>query len=436
MRVSARGAVSRRNRARTAPTPPPASPHPATLPPARPGIHRRAADAIPATITLGRAPDNDLVLAFPTVSSHHARLEQHGSGYQLIDLGSTNGTTIGGRSLIAHQPHLLSPGDVIRIGDRQGNSISLTFQDSGSAVSAGRGTMLLDSGKLAAAPLITIGRDPASGVPLQSPLVSWRHAQIERTPGGDVLSDLGSTNGTYVNGQRVTQHTLRQGDAIQIGPFRLPYTPSGLAPSANMGCVRLDGVHLKRQVKDRKSGGYKQILDDVTLSVQPGEFVAIVGGSGAGKSTLMKALNGQVHADEGQVLLNGDDFYFHFDQYRLMMGYVPQDDIVHRDLSVGNALRYAARLRLPPDTQNDEIQRRIDDVLARLDMSDKKNDIVATLSGGQRKRAIAVEMLADPDLFFGRAHQVSIRVLRKVDVRYAAAGRQRQDRDPDHACHR
>jgi ABC transport system ATP-binding/permease protein len=80
---------------------------------------------------------------------------------------------------------------------------------------------------------------------------------------------------------------------------------------------------------------------------------------------------------------------------------VPQDDIVHRDLPVESALRYAARLRLPPDMQAPEIDRRIDDVLTRLDMPDKKKDSIATLSGGQRKRVnIAVEMLADPDLFF------------------------------------
>ena len=351
-------------------------------------------------ITLGRASDNDLPLNYPTVSSHHARLEQRGGVYQLIDLGSTNGTTINGRRLPAQQPQPLAGGDVIRIGDRQGNSISLTLQAGGGAA-AQRGTQLFDPGKFAGTPLISIGRDPASGVPLNSPLVSWRHAQIEQTTHGAILTDLGSTNGTFIRGQRISRHTLQQGDVIQIGPFQFPYTATGLAPTANVGNVRLDGLHLTRTVKDRKTGQPKPILNDVTLSIQPGEFVAVVGGSGAGKSTLMKALNGQVHADGGQVKINGDDFYTHFDQYRLMLGYVPQDDIVHRDLSVEAALRYAAQLRLPPDTQAAEIERRIDEVLDRLDMRDKRKDVIANLSGGQRKRVnIAVEMLADPDLFF------------------------------------
>jgi ABC transport system ATP-binding/permease protein len=353
-------------------------------------------------ITLGRASDNDLPLNYPTVSGHHARLEQRGGAYQLIDLGSTNGTTMNGRRIPAQQPQPLANGDVIRMGDMQGNSISLTLQAGGGAA-AQRGTRLFDPAKFAGMSLISIGRDPASGLPLNSPLVSWRHAQIEQTAAsqGAILTDLGSTNGTFVRGQRISRHVLRQGDIIQIGPFQFPYTASGLVPAANVGNVRLDGLHLTRTVKDRKSGKTKSILTDVTLSIQPGEFVAVVGGSGAGKSTLMKALNGQVHADTGQVKINGDDFYTHFDQYRLMLGYVPQDDIVHRDLSVEAALRYAAQLRLPPDTQAVEIERRIDEVLDRLDMRDKRQDVIANLSGGQRKRInIAVEMLADPDLFF------------------------------------
>jgi ABC-type multidrug transport system ATPase subunit/pSer/pThr/pTyr-binding forkhead associated (FHA) protein len=348
--------------------------------------------------TLGRAADNDLVLNYPTVSNYHARLEQRGTSYHVIDLGSTNGTTVNGQRIALQQPQPLQAGDILRIGDLQGNSISLTFQDTGGA--ARRGTIVLDPARFAATQL-TLGRDPQSDVPLPSPMASWHHARIDHTPQGNVLHDLGSTNGTFVNGQRITRHVLRQGDLIQIGPLRLAYTAAGLAPAADVGHIRLDGVHLKRRVKDRKSGGVKFILNDVTLSIQPGEFVAVVGGSGAGKSTLVKALNGQSRADEGYVLLNGDDFYVHFDQYRLQLGYVPQDDIVHRDLTVENALRYAARLRLPPDTQAVEIERRIDDVLRRLDMLDERKDTIATLSGGQRKRVnIAVEMLADPDLFF------------------------------------
>ncbi|MBN1934927.1 MAG: FHA domain-containing protein [Anaerolineae bacterium] len=353
-------------------------------------------------LTIGRALDNGLVLNCPIVSGHHARLDFRNGVYQITDLRSTNGTAVNGLRIAPEQPHPLVNGDVVRIGDPQGNSISLTYQDERSQ-SPDRHTMMVNTSMFATVGIISLilGRDPQCQIPLPSPQVSRQHARLDRGPQGDVLTDLNSTNSTFVNGQRITSRQLQPGDIIQIGPFRLSYTAAGLAPSAQVGLVRLDARNLSREVQDRKTGKPKLILNDVTFSIQPGEFVAVVGGSGAGKSTLMKALNGQVRATSGQVLLNGDDFYARFDQYRSMIGYVPQQDIVHRDLTVESALRYAARLRLPPDMQPREIERRIDDALERLDILDKKKDAVSTLSGGQLKRVnIAVEMLADPDLFF------------------------------------
>jgi len=82
--------------------------------------------------TLGRAADNDIVLALPIVSSHHLRLEtvDEGSGYRvnIIDLGSRNGTFVGGRRLSPNAPQPLEPGDVVNLGDRVGRSISLILQ--------------------------------------------------------------------------------------------------------------------------------------------------------------------------------------------------------------------------------------------------------------------------------------------------------------------
>jgi ABC-type multidrug transport system ATPase subunit len=141
-------------------------------------------------------------------------------------------------------------------------------------------------------------------------------------------------------------------------------------------------------------------LNDVSLSIAPREFVAIVGGSGSGKTTLLNALSGFDPA-EGRVLLNGDDYYANFNLYRSLIGYVPQDDIIHRELPVGQALRYAALLRLPGDTSEDEINARIERVLAEVDMDAQAEQIVGRLSGGQRKRvSISMELLAEPGVFF------------------------------------
>ena len=353
--------------------------------------------------TIGRRPDNDIVLPLKYVSGHHGRLERRGTAWHFTDLGSTNGTFANGQRA---QSADLRDGDILRIGDLQGNSISLTFQaasaaDSGAAGAPSRaaGTIRVGVTDLGMKTTLVIGRNPQADIPLQAPVVSWQHARLDHTPQGHVLTDLNSTNGTFVNGQRLTHpQVLGQGDVVQIGPFKLVYEATGLHQYTAAGGVRLDGVSLVREVG--RGEQKKRILNDINISVYPREFISLVGTSGAGKSTLMMALNGFTRAD-GQVLVNGDDLYRHFDLYRTMVGYVPQDDIIHRELTVNKALRYAARLRLPPDTTDQEVARRIDHVLQQVEMVGQKDQAVSSLSGGQRKRvSIAVELLAEPNLFF------------------------------------
>ena len=155
-------------------------------------------------------------------------------------------------------------------------------------------------------------------------------------------------------------------------------------------------------IRDRgkQVGGGRMILTDVSLAVLAGEFVSLVGGSGAGKSTLLRAMNGFNPATQGQMLIDGEQLYPNLDAYRMIMGYVPQDDIIHRELTVGKALYYAAKLRLP-DAGKVEIETRTREVLEMVDMGAHVHKPVRVLSGGQRKRvSIAVELLAQPDLLF------------------------------------
>ena len=147
--------------------------------------------------------------------------------------------------------------------------------------------------------------------------------------------------------------------------------------------------------------GGKTILNDVSLSILPGEFVAIVGGSGAGKTTLMDAISGVRPATGGTVLYNGRDYYASMALYRNVLGYVPQDDIIHTALPVRDTLRYAAQLRLPPDTSRAELDAAVDQTLAELGMTAQADTVVGALSGGQRKRSsIGVELLTQPRIFF------------------------------------
>ncbi|HOU42325.1 MAG TPA: FHA domain-containing protein, partial [Promineifilum sp.] len=345
---------------------------------------------------LGRAPDNDIVINFPTVSGHHLRLETDGTGdgVRVTDLGSTNGTLHNGLQMPANAPRTVYAGDVLRIGDLTGNSLSLSLKTTG----AGLQTRPLGMQQLAQLQQAVIGRDPSCEVHLDHPSVSRRHAEIRRQPDGSfVIRDLGSANGTFVDGQRVVAWLpLAKGAVVQIGPYKMVYDLEAKALTTSMSRGhRLDTVNLGKQV-----AGGRMILTDVSLAVLAGEFISLVGGSGAGKSTLLRAMNGFNPATQGQMLIDGEQLYPNLDAYRMIMGYVPQDDIIHRELTVGKALYYAAKLRLP-DAGKAEIDKRIHEVLEMVDMGAHAHKPVRVLSGGQRKRvSIAVELLAQPDLLF------------------------------------
>jgi ABC-type multidrug transport system ATPase subunit len=146
-----------------------------------------------------------------------------------------------------------------------------------------------------------------------------------------------------------------------------------------------------RDVSQRVRGG-RLTLHGVSLTIGPGELVAIIGGSGTGKTTLLDTICGLASPAAGEVRWDG---------LRGGFGYVPQDDIIHLDLPLRRTLRYAARLRLPAAATADEVDGAVRDVLRVLGLADRGDVPVGSLSGGQRKRAsIAVELLTRPGVFF------------------------------------
>jgi ABC-type multidrug transport system ATPase subunit len=247
--------------------------------------------------------------------------------------------------------------------------------------------------------LTTIGRLSDNDIQLDAPEVSRHHAVIRKEAAAYVLQDLGSRNGTFVNEQLVKYVELRDGNLIRIGNYLLTFQDGQVTPYQSNG-MRMDVIGLSKEVKTRK--GKLRILDDINLSVLPREFVAIVGGSGAGKTTLLNALVG-IRPGEGQVNLNGHDFYEEYEHYRAQLGYVPQNDILHTSLTVEKALDYTARLRLPSSVKAAERNRRIAAVLETVSMNTEtiRKTRISDLSGGQRKRvSIAAELLADPKLIY------------------------------------
>lgn len=252
---------------------------------------------------------------------------------------------------------------------------------------------------------VIVGRLAGCGLPIDSPLVSREHARITVKADGTYIEDLRSVNGTWVNGARIRTLTpLGPGDHVAFASFVFLFTGTALEPLEASNRIRVIARDLSKKVTDRTTGEPRHLLDGIDLVIEPGEFVVIFGTSGSGKSTLLDALNGRRPASSGQVTYNGVDLYHSFALFRSGIGYVPQQDIVHRKITVRRALRYTARLRLPPDTTGREIDHIIDRVLERVGLSEKADLAVDTpepLSGGQLKRvSLAVELVANPHVLF------------------------------------
>lgn len=245
---------------------------------------------------------------------------------------------------------------------------------------------------------VMLGRSPDADLELDAPTISRHHATIDTDNQGRYILHDYSTNGVFVNRQKVTGSAiLSPGTIIQISSYTFVLQGDELVLVERGDNIRLDAKNIVRVVKD-KSKKKIRLLNDISLAIEPGQFVALVGGSGAGKSTLLRALLGVEPNIQGTVYLNGDDLISNFNIYRTLVGYVPQHDIVHTNLRVKEVLYYAAKLRLPPDINADNI---VQNTLQQIELSERQNTLVKNLSGGQLKRvSIGVELLADPKLFF------------------------------------
>ncbi|MCI0456910.1 MAG: FHA domain-containing protein [Gemmataceae bacterium] len=362
---------------------------------------------LPEGVTLlGRDRTCPLHLDNLTVSRRHARVTRQGEVAWVEDLGSSGGTFLNGQSL--QKRTTLTAGDQLVIG-------GITLRYAVRFEAAGSGTDLVDNSELIAqasgsAPAIhgqatdtiplkmgrlTFGRGPDRDVVLSDALISRRHAVLEYQDGGYYLSDTQSRIGTFVNGKAIIRARLEPGDRVQLGPYLFRFEGTHLAR------VRQPTSLAVRAVGIRQTAGDVVLLDQISLVFQPSEFVGLLGPSGAGKTTLLDALNGLRPAVAGQVYINDEPLYEQYDRLRHLIGYVPQDDIIHGELTCRQALYYAGRLRLPADVTDAELARLIDETLAALDLTQQADVPIGRLSGGQRKRAsVGVELLSKPGILF------------------------------------
>jgi len=355
-------------------------------------------------LQLGRDPANDIVLHSTAASDFHAQIVRQGEMLMFVHphparSSTSNGLFYKGRHIPGHEVFRkpLVRGDIFRISDEHGGYLTLVFND---------GSNLVQSIAPILYPiplttkLLTIGRNHTNTIVLNHSLVSGCHAYLVQDNATYRIRDQKSTNHVYVNGQRVIEQALVPNDEIGIGPFVFTFTGTHLLQYTEQRGIHIDAVHVQQTVR-RFLRPAEVLLKDISLSIPPQSMVAIIGGSGAGKSTLMNALNGAFPARDGHVFYDGQDYYRSLELFNTQLGYVPQDDIVHRELTVGRALYYAARLRLPGKATDRQIRRRVENVLQNVDMLDKRHMRIRKLSGGQRKRlSVALELLVQPHIFY------------------------------------
>jgi ABC-type multidrug transport system ATPase subunit len=242
---------------------------------------------------------------------------------------------------------------------------------------------------------LTIGRANDNDIVIQDVLASRHHAFLVDTPIGTEIRDAQSINGTFVNGVRVGSAVLSEGDVVTIGNVDLVYSDGTLIRRTE-AATRAGGLEVN-QVHFKIDG--KELLNNISLTCRPGMLTAIIGGSGAGKTTLSRLIAGYTRPSAGSVTFEGHDIHAEYATMRSRIGMVPQDDVVHRQLTVNQALGYAAELRLPPDTSKQERAQVVAQVLEELDLTKHADTRVDKLSGGQRKRAsVALELLTQPSL--------------------------------------
>lgn len=394
---------------------------------------------------LGRDPEGEVVIdaAAAVVSRRHAEIKKSGEQFVISDLKSFNGTLVNDKRIT--EAVQLFDGDQIQLGvggplmrlidpahpapkQRPLGAPTPSQQAIPSAFGqiaamAGSQTMVATGSRsmqpttapgslqpqllarlsFDTRPQLSVGRAPDNDLRLDGLQISNHHARFARNNGSVTVEDAGSTNGVYVNGERISgRRPVQLSDVIQIGPFVLQADAhQGVAVYDTRSKTRIDTINITKTVTNRSGGGSIKLLDDVGLTILPNEFVGMLGPSGAGKSTLMDSMNGMRPATSGYVLINNLDLYRHLDSLKQSIGYVPQDDIIHRELTVYRTLYYVARLRLSRDVSTREIDQIVNEVMDVTGLSERRDVPVGQLSGGQRKRvSIAVELITKPSVIF------------------------------------
>lgn len=328
-------------------------------------------------ISFGRSDTNDIILSSKLVSREHGRFLYKNEQWIIEDKAvysdspSRNGLIYNDTSIVSRS---LSDGDFIRIDDGiETISEGVLFVFSSADSENKWQTVSLDEKKE-----LTIGRDSLCKICLPHISVSKIHAKIISDHGKFYIVDNESTNGVIVNNRRINEkQVLHEKDVIVITNTKLIFTSSAVHYCFYKSGITVDAEHV---VITRGKGKKKFITgNDISLGIKPGELVAIIGGSGAGKSTILNSMCGYLKPESGSVYINGNDLYQNFDSLKKLIGYVPQSDIVYDNLTLYDMLSYTAKLRLPKDISESEIESAIDKAIALVELQEKKNSYIKKL---------------------------------------------------------
>lgn len=344
-------------------------------------------------IFFGRLPENDIQLTSPIVSSKHGYFEISNNSLKVVDNNSTNGIFVNNNKI---NNIILKDGDAIKID----NPIEPLERGIIIIVTLGDNVDTWQQFDLNSKEAVSIGRDSNCDIVINHVSVPLNVANIYKKNNQFILVANDNTNSILVNGRLLNEQViLKERDVILIANAKLIYDKRRILYQTYDNGVRVDAIDIVKTVKVK--GKKKNIASHVSLSIKPGQFVALVGGSGAGKSTFMNCISGVTRPTTGKVYINGNNLFKNYSVLKKIIGYVPQDDIVFGDLTLFDMLKYSANLRMPDDSSWEEKKNRINEILQIVELTEKKDVMIRNLSGGQRKRAsIAVELLADPKLFF------------------------------------
>ena len=366
---------------------------------------------------IGRDEQADIPLIDARVSWEHAVLRAEGPVWVLEDRGSRNGTFLGservGRLEISgpYVVHFGHPedGPVLRFELTQPDPFpDFGRQPAGGAAGPASGDTTFLPGVIREptsrvriqSRVMKIGRRPDNDIVVSDLGVSKQHAELRLSPTGRYqIIDLGSHNGTFVNGSRVNQAELNENDIIAIGHATFRLTGGELIEYVDDGRATFEAHDLRVVVHD--GGKDKVLLEGITFPLAERSMMAVIGPAGAGKSTLLNALTGKRPATTGSVFYDFRDLYENYDELRQRIGLVPQESVTHDQLTAKSALGYQAELRFPPDAGEPERNQRVAEVLDELSMTRHADTRIDRLSGGQRKRVnIGMELLTRPSLLF------------------------------------